>query len=289
MPNLFSDLPVEILACEPESTSGLTRTEIRAVRPGLAGQPRQQFELRLGFDVDAENVLGQRRAQFGLGLADAGEQDLVRRNAGGQRPLQLAAGHHVGAGAELRQCAQHRLVGVRLHGVAHQRLLAGEGLAEHPVVALQRRGRIAIERRADRFRQLDKIDRLGVQHAVAIVEVIHGRLSREADRGRRLSCGLSARWPTVGSGGRIECALRGPFGFGIGLGRAAADCRLRRGVGRQIEPALAAAAPERQHGRAQNDDGPSRRCRAQLAIHDKIPNAAAPYKDCPVLARAGRP
>ena len=165
---------------------------------GLAGldrQPRQQFELRLGFDVDAENVRGQRRAQLGFGLADAGEQDLVRRNAGGQRPLQLAAGHHVGAGAEFCQRAQHRLVGVRLHGVAHQRLLAGEGLAEHPVVALQGGGRIAIERRADRFRQFDKIDRLGVQHAVAIVEVIHGGLSREADRGRRLSCGLSARWP----------------------------------------------------------------------------------------------
>ena len=32
-PNLFSDLPVEILACDPESTSGLTRTEIRAVLP----------------------------------------------------------------------------------------------------------------------------------------------------------------------------------------------------------------------------------------------------------------
>ncbi len=33
MPNLFSDLPVEILACVPASTSGLTRTEMRAVLP----------------------------------------------------------------------------------------------------------------------------------------------------------------------------------------------------------------------------------------------------------------
>jgi hypothetical protein len=54
---------------------------------GLAGEPRQQFELRLGFDVDAEDVFGQRGAQLGFGLADAREQDLVRRNAGGQRPL----------------------------------------------------------------------------------------------------------------------------------------------------------------------------------------------------------
>ena len=33
MPNLFSDLPVAILAWVPASTSGLTRTEIRAVLP----------------------------------------------------------------------------------------------------------------------------------------------------------------------------------------------------------------------------------------------------------------
>ncbi len=188
MPNLFSDLPVEIFAWVPASTSGLTRTEIRAVRPLLAGEPRQQFEFGLGFDVDAEDVGRQRRAQFGFGLADAGEQDLLRRNAGRQRALQFAAGNHVRAGAEFCQRAQHRLVGVGLHGVADQRLLAGKGLAEHPVMALQRRGRIAIERRADRFRQIDEIDRLGVKHAVAIVEVIHGELApvavQRADRGR---------------------------------------------------------------------------------------------------------
>src|SRR6266849_2047648 len=82
------------------------------------------------------------------------------------------------AGAEFRQRAQHRLIRVGLHGVTHQRLFIGEGVAEHPVMALQRRGRIAIERRADRIRQLDKIHRLGVKHAVAVVEVIHGGLSR---------------------------------------------------------------------------------------------------------------
>ena len=184
MPNLFSDLPVEILACEPASTSGLTRTEIRAVRPVSTGEPRQQFELGLGFDIDAEDVGVKRGAQFGLGLADAGEQDLLRRNAGGQRALQFAARNHVGAGAELCQRAQHRLVGVGLHGVADQRLLAGEGLGEHPVMALQRRGRIAIERRADRFSQIGQIDRLGVKHAVAIVEVIHGWLSCCSGAGR---------------------------------------------------------------------------------------------------------
>ena len=38
---------------------------------GFDGEPRQQFEFGLGFDVDAENVLSQRCAQLGFGLADA--------------------------------------------------------------------------------------------------------------------------------------------------------------------------------------------------------------------------
>ena len=211
----------------------------------------------------------QRGAQLGLGLADAGEQDFLRRNAGGQRPLQLAAGHHVGAGAEFCQRAQHRLVGVRLHGVAHQRLLAGKSLGEYPVVTLQRRGRIAIERRADRLRQFDQIDRLGVQHAVAIVEMIHGCFSRAADRGRRVSCCLSAAAGAgVASVGRIEHArLGGQLGVSIGCRRLRTCC-----VRRQIQRALAAAAAEREHGCAENNDGPSRRCAgAQLRFTTKSP------------------
>src|SRR5215210_784283 len=64
--------------------------------------------------------------------------------------------------------------------------------------------------------------------------------------------------------------------------------RLRRSVRRQVERALASAARERKHGRAQKDDGPSRNFRAVIAIHDNIPNAPAPYKDCPALARPGQ-
>src|SRR5215217_6118837 len=74
------------------------------------------------------------------------------------------------------------------------------------------------------------------------------------------------------------------FGVGIGRGR---DYRGRRCARRQVEPAFASAAPEREHGRAQNDDGPSL-CRAVVAIHDMIPNATAPYKHCAALARPGQ-
>ncbi len=40
------------------------------------GDGGEQFELRLGFDIDAENALVDRKRQFARGLADAGEHDL---------------------------------------------------------------------------------------------------------------------------------------------------------------------------------------------------------------------
>src|SRR5437870_4349092 len=54
---------------------------------------------------------------------------------------------------------------------------------------------------------------------------------------------------------------------------------LRRGRRRQIEGTFAPTAAKRENDRAEQDHGPSRRRRAKVAIHDKIPNAAAPYKD----------
>ena len=89
------------------------------------------------------------------GLADAGKDDALGRHAGGQGPADLALRDGVGAGAEPRQGAQHREVGVGLHRVGDQRLAelgcAAQGVAEHPEVPLQRGGRIDIDRRADRL------------------------------------------------------------------------------------------------------------------------------------------
>ena len=101
----------------------------------------------------------------------------VRRDAGRSARCQFAARHHVGAGAEPGQRPDHRLVGIRLHGVADQRPHVGEGAGEHLVVPRQGRGRIAVERRADLGREPVEGDVLGVEHAAAIVEVMHGALS----------------------------------------------------------------------------------------------------------------
>src|ERR1700722_9072990 len=72
---------------------------------------------------------------------------------------------------------------------------------------------------------------------------------------------------------------------GLGIDMRGGGRRLRRGGRRQIQRPLASAASERKHGSAQKDDGPSLRCWAVVAIHVKIPNAGAPYKDCVALAR----
>ena len=54
------------------------------------------------------------------------------------------------AGAELAEKLDDGLVGIGLHGVADQRVEARERLAEDVEMARQRRGRVAIEGRADR-------------------------------------------------------------------------------------------------------------------------------------------
>ena len=76
----------------------------------------------------------------------------------------------------LRQRAQHRLVGVGLDGKADERVLPGEGFGQHAVVPLQRRRRIAIERRAHLGGEARERDILGVEHAVLVMEVVHGGL-----------------------------------------------------------------------------------------------------------------
>ena len=101
MPNLFSALPVEILAWVLASTSGLTRIDDRRASARGRRRPRaEQLELGLGLDVEAEDAGVEREGDLARGLADAGEDDALGRHAGGERAAQLALGDHVHAGAE---------------------------------------------------------------------------------------------------------------------------------------------------------------------------------------------
>ena len=63
------------------STSGLTRIDTVARWPMRLATSRQQFELRLRFDVEAGDALLQRQRHLARRLADAGEHDLAGRNA----------------------------------------------------------------------------------------------------------------------------------------------------------------------------------------------------------------
>ncbi len=70
---------------------------------------------------------------------------------------------------------QHGLVRVRLDRIADERVLAAEGIRKHAVVALERSGRIAIERRPDLGRQPREAHALGVEDAALVGEVMHGK------------------------------------------------------------------------------------------------------------------
>ena len=135
---------------------------------------RQKLQFGFRLDVEAEDAGVEREVHFPGCLADTGEQDLVRRETRGNRPAHLAFRHHVGAGTELRQKLQHRLVGIRLQRVANQAVHAGKSPGEDLVVPRQRRRRIAIEGRANDRRDVRNGDILGVHHAIAVVEMVHG-------------------------------------------------------------------------------------------------------------------
>ena len=196
------------LAMRPGVDIGVDAQRDRRDDTGCDGAGRQQFQLGLGFDVEAVDARGEREIHLARRLADAGKHDPGRRDAGCQRAPQLAFGHHVGAGAELAEQLDDGLVGIGLHGVADERVEAGERLAEDVEVACQRRRRIAVERRADRAGDLRQRHVFGAEHAVAIVEMVHvdwSRLDRHLIRRSRMK-GLSSTGFS-GSGGSGSLAF----------------------------------------------------------------------------------
>src|SRR3546814_132106 len=95
-PNLFSALPVEILAWVPASTSGLTRST--ACGRFLGQRDFGECDtLWLMFDVELADTAVEPLRQFGAGLADAGKDDVLGRHARGQRAFQFAARNDVSA------------------------------------------------------------------------------------------------------------------------------------------------------------------------------------------------
>ena len=155
----------------------------RGRHPLVARDPGQQLQLRQAFDVELQDPGVQAEGHLPGGLADPGEDDLVGRHAGRQRPAQLALGDHVGAGAQAREAAHHRQIGIGLERVADQRRQVGDGAREGAVGRLQSAAAVAVERRADRRGQRVERDVLGVQPAVAVVKPSLGRHHRIGGHG----------------------------------------------------------------------------------------------------------
>src|SRR5258708_14448127 len=153
------------------------------------------------------------------------------------RALELAFRHDVGAGAETGERLDHRLVGIRLHGVADQRLHVGKGVREHVVMPAERGGRVAIKWGRDRLREINEIDRLGVKDAVAIGEMVHSAGSVEQPIDERAAFGsLRCRDDlAVGPDGRLEVRSR----------KAGVGGRRSR---RRVEPGFASATGKAQRG-----------------------------------------
>ena len=132
---------------------GIDADRNRRLHPFRQGHLGERRHLRLALDVEAQDAGVEARGHLGARLADAREDDALARHPGGARAAQLALRDDVHAGAEAREGLQHRLVGIRLDGVADERLAADESLGEDAVMPRQRGGRVAVERRPDRVRQ----------------------------------------------------------------------------------------------------------------------------------------
>ena len=121
MPNLFSDLPVEIFGVGARVHVRVDADRDPRAPAARGGDFRQGLEFGLRFDVEASDVFVEPERHFGAGLADAGEDDLRTRDAGGACAAQFAFRNDVHAGPEPRQRGQHRLIGIGLHRVADER------------------------------------------------------------------------------------------------------------------------------------------------------------------------
>ena len=116
-PNFVPCEPVEMCGWLPASTSGLMRTATRASRPCAAAMAAMRVDLAERLGVDRADAEGDRALELGARLADAGEDDVGRVEAGAQGDLDLAAGVGVGAGAEPPQAPHDVERGVGLDRV----------------------------------------------------------------------------------------------------------------------------------------------------------------------------
>ena len=138
------------------------------------GNGRKLDAFFFGLDIELPDCAVEPLRHFSLRLADPREDNPVRRHPSRQCPLEFAARHNIGAHARVRQDAEHREVGIGLHGKCHisapRRFY---GILKHPCMPLERGTRIDIDRCADFGSDPAQRHVLGVEGAVLVVKMVH--------------------------------------------------------------------------------------------------------------------
>ena len=138
------------------------------------GDGRQHLRLLDRFEVEQGKAAGERFLHFRLGLADAGKDDLRGCDPRSDGAAIFADRDDVRAeplGGERRE---HGGIGIGLDREGRQRLAGRrDGRLEHAGVAAHRRGRIDIDRRADRLGDGRQRHVLAVEDALPDLEMVH--------------------------------------------------------------------------------------------------------------------
>ena len=192
MPNLFSALPVAILAWVFGVDVGIDPD-----RDMARGGPCRRDRRTAARAPASDSTLTQRMPSSTASASSRAvlpmpENMILSGGMPAARARRSSPSETTSAPApRRRQRRDHRLVGIRLHGVADQRRHVGEGAGEHAVVPLERRGGIAIEWRADRVGERDEIDRPRREARRPIVEVMHRELAASGLSGSKLAIGAA--------------------------------------------------------------------------------------------------
>ena len=135
------------------SMSGLTRSATRATRPCAPRDRGDAIELAGGFGVDGADASRDRVLELVARLADAGEDDVRRREARALRDRDLAAGVRIGAAAERAQQAYDRQRRVRLQRVMDRVRVRCERVVDGAIRFADRARAVDVGRRARVYRR----------------------------------------------------------------------------------------------------------------------------------------
>ena len=131
-PNLTPLTLVSVLWCVLGGRSGLTRRATLATQFIGAGHVADGREFAFAFDVEEKDLVLKGHAQLGIGLADAGKDDLAARAARLEGAIEFAAAGDVAAAAMLDHESGNVQVGVGLDAVADQAAVAAGSASRTP-------------------------------------------------------------------------------------------------------------------------------------------------------------